>query len=244
MADSGSSGGTKKQTDQDREKTLEELKALRQKRLDSGKSTQSPSFKTDSKPAIAPQKNSTNLKSVGLDISQAREQDDEAAITAIRASRMQAEAYHDITKLRKQANLHEHKSAKFLTKSKSYDTKAQRAITRAIQNRKKAVSCRENIKDYETRMKDLQGEMKSAATEDTGRSPEKVSLSIAKQDKKIASLQEKAMKYEAKAAMLNEKAAMYKTKSAFNLEQSKIHNAEVKNFTKRADKLEQLSGQD
>jgi len=127
MVDTGDA--QKKVTDADRQKTLDELKALREKRLDAFKPLQpSPSPGATAKPA-QPQ---PNKEGESVDISAARREDDDATIAALRSSRMQAEAYHDVVKLRKKAHTHEHKASKFQTKSKGYETKAQRAITRAV----------------------------------------------------------------------------------------------------------------
>lgn len=141
--------------------------------------------------------------------------------------------------LRKRAHDHQHKAAKFQTKSKSMESKAQKAITKAVTYRSKAENSRENSKDFEAREKDLEKDLKSSASGGTAMEPEKIRLKMSKLEKKrIASLQERGRKFEAKAAIQNERAANYKSKAAFNLEQVKIHEAEMKNFTKRADNLE------
>jgi len=233
MVDTGDA--QKKVTDADRQKTLDELKALREKRLDASKPSQpSPQFGATTKPAQSQPKNEGET----VDISAARREDDDATIAALRSSRMQAEAYHDVVKLRKKAHAHEHKASKFQTKSKSHETKAQRAITRAVGCREKATNCREKIKDLEARVNDYAKDLGSSASGETSLPPEKIKLKMAKLEGKIASLQQRARKYEAKAAMQNERAAGHRSKAAFNLEQGKIQEAEAKNFTKRADNLE------
>lgn len=239
MVDTGGSEQQKKQEDADRERTLQELKAMREKRLESTSTT--PGQKSSS-PAPGSAGSKPAAKTDDLDLSGARAEEDNAAIAALRASRMQAEAYQDIARLHKQAHAHEHKAAKFMTKSKTFEAKAQKAITRAVQNRERSTKCREKTKDVESRIKDLENELKSAASGETAVTPEKIRLKMAKLEKKSASLKERARKYEAKAAQLNEKAALYRTRAAFNLEQCKIHEAEMRNFTKRADRLEQAGG--
>lgn len=233
MVDTGDA--QKKGTDADREKTLNELKALRDKRLDSSKQAQpSGTRPATSNASSMPAKKEPD----SVDISAARTEDDDATIAALRSSRMQAEAFHDVVKLRKKAHAHEHKAAKFHTKSKGHETKAQRAITRAVGHREKASECRETVKDLQARIGDYTKDLRSSASGETSLPPEKIKLKIAKLENKVASLQEKARKFEAKAAMQNERAAGHKSKAAFNLEQSKIQEAEAKNFTKRADNLE------
>jgi hypothetical protein len=225
-----------KDIDEERKKTLEELRALRQKRLESTGKPAQPSISSQSTAnsgTVADKQMGTSAVSIG---------DEDKEIARLRATRMQHEAYQDILRLRKQADQHEHEAAKYMTKAKSFDHKAQRAITKAVQNRKRAEACRERMKDISASISELEKEMKSAATEDTGVIPEKIRLKIAKLEKKNALLEQKAKKYEAKASMLNERAALYKAKAASNMEQSKIHEAEAKNLTERADKLESISG--
>lgn len=236
MAEPGNEPKKSTDIDEERRKTLEELKALRQKRLESpvrNQQTQTVASKgskdavpADSKPP------ETGTRDVT---------DEEREITTLRTTRMQHEAYQDILQLRKRADQHEHEAAKYMTKSKSFDHKAQKAIAKAVQNRKRAENCRERIKDIKSSISELEKEMKSAAIDETNVSPEKIKLKIAKLEKKSALLEQKAKKYEARASMQNEKAALYKAKSAANIEQSKIHEAEAKNITSRADKLENVS---
>ena len=236
MGESGDQSKKERNVDEERQKTLDELKALRQKRLESSarpSQTQSPQ----------PQQKTVTV-TVAPETPEAKPSEpmtSDKEIANLRATRMQHEAYHDILRLRKQADQHEHEAAKYMTKSKTFDHKAQKAITKAVMSRKKADECRERIKDVQLNVTDYEKEMKSAAMDDSGAAPEKIKLKIAKLDKKNASLEQKAKKFEAKASMLNEKAALYKAKSASNLEQSKVHEAEARNFTSRADKLENIS---
>jgi len=238
MGDSEEQSKSSKDVESERQKTLEELKALRQKRLESsGKPISTPTTTTQPKK----QMNTSVTKTAIAESSESSEDNSNAEIASIRATRMEHDAYHDILRLRKQADVHEHEAAKYITKSKSFETKAQNSLTKAVRNRKKAGSCRESIKDIQSRISELEKEMKSAAIDENGSSPERVKLKIAKQEKKTATLEQRAKKYEAKAALLNEKASLFKSKSASNIEQSKIHESEAKNLTKRADKLENLS---
>ena len=237
MGDSGDESKKSKDIDEERQKTLEELKALRQKRLES--SAKPP--QNQSIPSKSPTEVSPSIPKTSEPITKAIP-DDEKEIATLRATRMQHEAYQDVLRLRKQADQHEHEAAKYMTKSRSFDHKAQGAITKAVQNRKRAEACRDRIKDVKAAISEFEKEMKSAAVESTGVSPEKIKLKIAKLEKKNALLEQKAKKYEARASLLNEKAALYKAKSASNMEQSKLHEAEAKNFTSRADKLENISG--
>jgi len=225
----------KKGTNADRQKTLDELRALREKRLDTSKPAQ-----LSAQPTSPPKPQQSPAKKEGdsVDLSASRIEDDDAVIAALRSSRMQAEAYHDVVKLRKKAHMHDHKASKFHTKSKKHETTAQRAIAKAVGYRGKATDCRESIKDLQARQTDYARDLRSSATGEISQPPEKIKLKIAKLEKKVASLQQKAMKFEAKAAMQNERAAGHRSKAAFNLEQSKIQEAEAKNFTKRADNLE------
>jgi len=225
-----------KDIDQERQKTLEELKALRQRRMES-------SAKPPQTPSAAPRPSGGTATDTPKPFEPAASdvRDDDNEIARLRATRMQHEAYQDILRLRKQADQHEHEAAKYMTKAKSFEHKAQRAVTRAVQNRKRAETCRERMTDVKSSISELEKEMKSAAVEDTGVSPEKIKLKIAKLEKKNALLEQKAKKYEARASLLNEKAALYKAKAASNMEQSKLHEAEARNYTTRADKLENIS---
>jgi hypothetical protein len=229
----------KKQTDAEREKSLNELKAMRERRLGTTGQPAPASAPSQQQqkpaPAPVPQK---KVQPESVDLSVPRKEDDDAAIAAVRASRMQAEAYHDVTVLRKRAQVHQHKAAKFHTKNKNCEAKAQKAITKAVAFRNKAEGGREKAKDFEARERDFEKDLKASATGEGAMEPEKIRLKMSKLEKKIASLQERARKFEAKAALQNERAANYRSKAAFNLEQAKIHEAEVKNFTKRADNLE------
>lgn len=236
---------TKKQTDAEREKALNELKAMRERRMDTPNQQVSAvkpyQQQTKGQPTSPPQK---KPEPDSLDLSAPRKDDDDAAIAAVRASRMQAEAYHDVTVLRKRAHAHQHKAAKFQTKSKTFEARAQKAITKAVTYRDKAQESREKGKDFEARERDLEKELKASASGEGGIEPEKIRLKMSKLEKKIASLNERGRKFDAKAALQNERAANFRSKAAFNLEQTKIHEAEMKNFTKRADNLEKAGMMD
>ena len=223
----------------DKERTLEELKALREKRLSKGQVTAQGSKSDAIKPPEPPSRSKAVNESI--DISEARNQDDDAVISAVRASRMQAEAYHDIAKLRNKAQKHQAKAAKFMTRYKSYEAKTQKSLSVAVRYREKAAESREKEKQQNARLRELEKDLKVTISGETEVTPEAVKLSMAKTEKKIAKAQEKARKFEAKAAEKNEKAALYKSKAAFFLEQSKINEAEVKNYNKRADNLERAS---
>lgn len=233
MADKDAPGSQSGKSDAERERILEELRALRQKRLNAA-------GKEPLAKAPAATADSREIKNE-VDISEARDRSDDAAISAVRASRMQAEAYHDVARLRKKAQHHQAKAAKNLTKHKSYEAKAQQALTKAVRFREKAAESREKDKQHAGKLIDLEKDLKSTLTEETEVTPESIRLRMAKVEKKIALIQERARKYEAKAATQNEKAAFHRSKSAFYLEQSKINEAEVKNFSKRADNLEKAS---
>ena len=138
----------KKQTDADREKALNELKAMRERRLETAKPAgqyNAPQNQQRIAQAQPPQK---KVDPEQIDLSEPRKEDDDAAIAAVRASRMQAEAYHDVAVLRKRAHAHQHKAAKFQTKSKNFEAKAQKAITKAVAYREKAEHSREGIKEH------------------------------------------------------------------------------------------------
>lgn len=223
----------------DKERTLEELKALREKRLSKGQTTAQGSKPDAVKPSRPPSQSKVVVESV--DISEARSQDDDAVISAVRASRMQAEAYHDIARLRNKAQKHQAKAAKAMTRYKSYEAKTQKSLSVAVRYREKAADSRQKEKQQNVRLKELEKDLKATISGETEVTPEAVKLSMAKTEKKIAKAQEKARKFEAKAAEKNEKAALYKSKGAFFLEQSKVNEAEVKNYNKRADNLERAS---
>lgn len=233
---------TKKQTDAEREKALDELKAMRERRIDTTNQP-APAIKPyqPGQPTTPPQK---KTEQDSVDLTAPRKENDDAAIAAVRASRMQAEAYHDVTVLRKKAHAQQHKAAKFQTKSKTFETRAQKAITKAVTYRDKAQESREKGKDFEARERDLEKELKASAAGEGGIEPEKIRLKMSKLEGKIASLNERGRKFDAKAAMQNERAANFRSKAAFNLEQTKIHEAEMKNFTKRADNLEKAGMMD
>jgi len=231
-------GQTKKQTDAEREKALNELKTMRERRLDTAKPATPANNPPQIQRTVQTPPAQKKVEPEPVDLSGARKEDDDAAIAAIRASRMQAEAYHDVTILRKRAHAHQHKAAKFQTKSKGFEARAQKAITKAVTYRGKAEDSRENVKDFESRERDFEKDLKASASGESALEPEKIRLKMSKLERKIASLQERARKFEAKAALQNERAANFRSKAAFNLEQSKIHEAEVRNFTKRADNLE------
>jgi len=220
----------KKKSEVDRDSTLQELRALREKRLSSTRKEEI------SKPSASATEEKT--EDVDVDLADARDKSDDAIIAAVRASRMQAEAYHDIARLRKRAQHHQAKAANFMTKYKSFEAKAQKALTKAVRDREKAGKSREKEKELTTKLSELEKDLKATISGETEVSPETVKLRMAKVEKRIAKAQERARKFEAKAASQNEKAAMHKTKAAFYLEQSKINEAEVKNYSKRADNLE------
>jgi len=227
-------GAQKRRSDIEKEKTLEELKALRQKRLAASGTRQE--SKASESPSWASRIEAE--KKEGIDLSEPRFKDDDAAISAVRASRMQAEAYHDIAKLRKKAQEYQAKAAKHMTKYKAYEAKAQKALTGAIRYREKAAESHKKEKQFIGKLVELEKDLKATLSGETEVTPESVKLNMAKVENKVARAQERARKYEAKAASRNEKAAFHKSKSAFYLEQNKIHEAEVKNFQKRADNLE------
>ena len=236
MAGEEGQPNVKKQTDADREKALNELKAMRERRLETSRPSPQPNMPPSQQRTVQAPPAQRKVENENLDLTAPRKEDDEAAIAAVRASRMQAEAYHDVTVLRKRAHAHQHKAAKFQTKSKSFESKAQKSITRAVTYREKAGDTKEGVKDLESRLRDYEKDLSMASAGAV--EPEKIRLKMSKLERKKASLQERARKFEAKAAMQNERAANYRSKAAFNLEQAKIHEAEVKNFTKRADNLE------
>jgi len=244
MVDNDGPVPTRKQTDAEREKALDDLRAMRGRRIDTANQADSavkPYQQTKGQTTYLPQR---KQESVSLDLSAPRKEDADAAIATVRASRMQAEAYHDVTILREKAHAHQHKAAKFQTKSKTFEARAQKAITKAVIYRDKARKSREKGKDFEARGKDLETELKASAAGEVGIGPEKIRLKISKLDRKAASLNETGRRFDAKAALQNERAANFRLKAAFNLEQTRKHEAEMMNFAKRADNLEKAGMMD
>ena len=162
----------------------------------------------------------------------------EQQIKDARTGRVQAEAYHDVTVLRKKAHEHSHRAAKFFHKYKTNEAKRQKCSSRAVAYREKADAKRETAKEYRTQAKEYDMELRGAAQGGSDLSPEALRNKMAVQERKAAKSDAVAKKYEAKAAIQTEKAAKYRTRAAKFLEKSKLHESESRTYGKRADNLE------
>ena len=166
------------------------------------------------------------------------EVDHEGQITEARASRAQAEAYHDVAVLRKKAHMHSHQAAKFFHKYRSNEAKAQKCSARAVNLREKSETRRERAKEYRLTVKEFDAELRGAAQGKSDLSPESLRTKMANTERRAAKQDAIARKYEHKAAIQTEKSAKFKTRGLRFLEKSRMHESESKNLTKRADNLE------
>jgi hypothetical protein len=166
------------------------------------------------------------------------DEEHEEQIKTARADRAQAEAYHDVTVLRKKAHDHSHKAAKFFHKYKTNEAKRQKCSSRAVAYREKADARREKSKEARTQVKEYDMELRGAAQGKGELSPEALRNKMASLEKKAAKSDAVAKKFEAKAAVQTEKAAKYRTRAAKFLEKNKLHESEARMYTKRADNLE------
>lgn len=172
----------------------------------------------------------------------AEEPDHEAQASAARASRAQAEAYHDVAVLRKKAHMHSHQAAKFFHKYRSNEAKAQKCTARAVTLREKSEARREKAKEYRLSYKEFDAELRGAAQGKSDLSPESLRTKMANMEKRAAKEDAVARKYEHKASIQTEKAAKFKTRGLRFLERSKMHEIEAKSFTRRADNMEKAGG--
>lgn len=166
------------------------------------------------------------------------DEEHEEQIKTARADRAQAEAYHDVTVLRKKAHNHSHTAAKFYHKYKTNEAKRQKCSSRAVAYREKSDARREKAKEARTKVKEYDMELRGAAQGKGELSPEALRNKMASLEKKAAKSDAVARKFEAKAAIQTEKAAKYRTRAAKFLEKSKLHESEARMYTKRADNLE------
>ena len=162
----------------------------------------------------------------------------EEQIKTARVDRHQAEAYHDVTVLRKKAHDHSHKAAKFYHKYKTNEAKRQKCSSRAVAYREKADGRREKAKEARATIQEYDSELRGAAQGKGDLSPEALRNKIASLEKKAAKAEAVAKKFESKAAVQTEKAAKYRTRAAKFLEKNKLHESDARMFTKRADNLE------
>ena len=169
------------------------------------------------------------------------EDDHEGQITAARASRAQAEAYHDVATLRKKAHMHSHQAAKFFHKYRSNEAKTQKCSARAVSLREKSETRRERAKEYRLTVKEFDAELRGAAQGKSDLNPESLRTKMANMEKRAAKQDAVARKYEHRASVQTEKAAKFKTRGLRFLEKSRTHESEAKNLTKRADNLERAS---
>ena len=166
------------------------------------------------------------------------DEEHEEQIKTARADRAQAEAYHDVTVLRKRAHEHSHSAAKLYHKYKTNEAKRQKCSSRAVAYREKADARREKAKEARTQVKEYDMELRGAAQGKSDLSPEALRNKMASLEKKAAKADAVAKKFEAKAAVQTEKAAKYRTRAAKFLEKSKLHESDARMYTKRADNLE------
>jgi|SRR3989339_314036 len=159
-------------------------------------------------------------------------------IKSARTGRAQAEAYHDVTVLRKKAHEHSHKAAKFFHKYKSNEAKRQKCSSRAVAYREKADGRREKAKESRAQIKEYDMELRGAAQGKGDLSPEALRNKMAVFERKAAKADAVGKKFESKAADQTEKAAKYRTRAAKFLEKSKLHESEARMYGKRADNLE------
>lgn len=162
----------------------------------------------------------------------------EDAIRASRETRVQLEAYHDVVRLRKLAAAHRAKAAKLEHKYRADEARAERQLARAVTARKHSETVQEKAKLLENRIQSLEGDLREAAKGNLATPPEKIKVRIASLRRKVAKLKARSHTYDARAAVSNEKAAKYRSRAASALERSKVHEDEVKNYTRRADNLE------
>ncbi|MBA3046275.1 MAG: hypothetical protein KKH41_00005 [Candidatus Thermoplasmatota archaeon] len=163
-----------------------------------------------------------------------QERDIESEITATRHDKQMAAEIHDITKLRQKAAEHSAEAAKYFKKYRAEEAAMVKYTENASKARRTAEGYEEKSKDACAKADDKQADLEYL--ED--RKAERARMKIAKYKAKSAKMKSKASSYMAKSAKLSQKAAAKSQKSKAFLEQSKTHEAEAQNLTKRANKLQ------
>lgn len=166
------------------------------------------------------------------------DEEHEMQIKATRASRAQAEAYHDVAVLRKKAHQHSHKASQFYHKYRMNEARAAKCTARAVAFREKSAGRRERAKGHRDNMNALDAELRGAAQGKGDLSPEALRTKMANMERKAAKEEMVGHKYDKKASIQTERAAKYRSRALKHLEQNKLHESEARMFGKRADNLE------
>jgi len=159
------------------------------------------------------------------------DEEHEMQIKATRASRAQAEAYHDVAVLRKKAHQHSHKASQFYHKYRMNEARAAKCTARAVAFREKSAGRRERAKGHRDNMNALDAELRGAAQGKGDLSPEALRTKMANMERKAAKEEMVGHKYDKKASIQTERALKH-------LERNKLHESEARMFGKRADNLE------
>ena len=206
-------------------------------RSEFSKSGQKPQALTSAQPTQTAQK-PTERSPPQEENKEAPEEDNDEQIKMARASRAQAEAYHDVAVYRKRAHSYSHKAGKFYHKYKANEAKAQKCQAKAVTFREKSAVKRKRALEHLGKVKEYEAELSAAAQGKGDFSPESVRSKMATFERKAAKEEEIARKNDHKAADLTEKAAKFRSRAARFLEQNKLFENESRLFSRRADNLE------
>ncbi len=165
------------------------------------------------------------------------EQELEKQIQDSRLEKRKVESVHDITILRQRGAEQSQQAAKYYKKYRIEEAAQVKHEQMVFRNRRKSEKYLEKVKDVEVKIAD-----KEAATAYLeGAKKERAHIKVAKLRGKIAKLKAKSSNADAIAAKHRQKAVARQRKATELLEKSKIHEAEAKSYSNRADKLEKIS---